>query len=214
MNRPVILLGGGGHARVLADGLLAAGKELAGYVAPADQGGLLAGIRWLGDDPWLLNQPPDAYALVNGLGSVAQADPRRRLFEDFRAAGFRFAQVVHPHALVSPSAALGEGCQVLPGAIVNTGARVGENTIVNTGAVVEHDCELGDHAHIAPGSVICGDSRIGHGVHVGAGAVIIQGIEIGSGAIIAAGAVVTRKVEPLTLVAGVPAVQRKKLASP
>lgn len=214
MNRPVILLGGGGHARVLADCLLANDQEVAGYVAPADQGELLSGIRWLGDDPWLMNQPRDTFALVNGLGSVAQTTPRRRLFEDYRAAGFRFAQVVHPRALVSPSAALGEGCQALPGAIVNAGARVGENTIVNSGAVVEHDCQLGDHAHIAPGAVICGDSKIGDGVHVGAGAVIIQGIEIGPGAIIAAGAVVTRNVEPLTLVAGVPAVERKKLASP
>lgn len=214
MNRPVIVLGGGGHARVLTDSLLAADAEIAGYVAPADQGELLAGIRWLGDDPWLLNRPPNDYRLVNGLGSVAQTDPRRRLFENYKAAGFRFAPVVDQRALVSPFTTLGEGCQLLPGAIVNAGARIGKNAIVNTGAVVEHDCRIEDHVHIAPGAVICGNGRIGEGVHVGAGAVIIQGIEIGSGAIIAAGAVVTRRVEPLTLVAGVPAVDRKKLASP
>jgi UDP-perosamine 4-acetyltransferase len=70
---------------------------------------------------------------------------------------------------------------------------------------VEHGCTIADHSHIASGATVCGDCLIGEAVHVGAGATVIQGVKIGFGAVIAAGAVVTRNVEPLTLVAGVPA---------
>ena len=211
MSRRLVILGGGGHARVLAQSLRQQGEPPSGYCAPTDQGELLPGIPWLGDDDWLQRQSPERQVLVNGLGSTGDTRQRRQLFERFQAAGFRFATVRDPSALLAHMLQLGEGCQFLPGTIVNTGCHIGDNVIVNSGVVVEHDCELGGHVHLASGAVVCGGCRIGAGVHVGAGAVLIQGIRIGHGALIAAGAVVTHNVEPLTLAAGVPASARRRL---
>ena len=211
MNLPAVMLGGGGHARMVADILQCLGRPVRGYLAPRDDGELLPGIPWLGGDEALEGMDPQAVVLVNGVGSTGDTRLRRKLFEAASEKGFRFADIVHPGATLSAAAAHGAGLQLLPGAIVNRGTRLGDNVLVNSRALVEHDCRIGSHAHIASGAVICGGCTIGEDVHVGAGAVLIQGLNIGNGAIIAAGAVVTRDVKPLTLVAGVPAATKRQL---
>jgi UDP-perosamine 4-acetyltransferase len=211
VSRRIVILGGGGHARMLADTLQQQGLHVSGYGAPQDEGELLPGIPYLGDDHRIFKQEVDAVELVNGVGAVGDNRLRRSLFEIFSAHGFRFLKVVHNAASLSPLASLGAGCQLLPGAIVNTRARLGDNVIVNSGALVEHDCEIGGHTHIASGAVLCGACTLGEDVHIGAGAVVIQGLSIGNGAIIAAGAVVTKNVKPMTLVAGVPAQTKRVL---
>lgn len=211
MSARTIILGGGGHARVLADALLQQDCSLEGYCAPGNQGELLPGLPYLGTDAHLLRQPAEDVILVNGVGSVGYSDLRRELFERYQLQGYRFLNVQHANATLAPDVRQGDGCQFLPGSIVNTGTKLGNNVIVNSRALIEHDCRIGDHAHIASGAVICGGCSIGSDVHIGAGAVVIQGIQIGNGAIIAAGAVVIHNVEPLTLVAGVPAGTKRNL---
>jgi hypothetical protein len=73
--------------------------------------------------------------------------------------GLVLRSVVHPAAVVAPSATIGAGTLVMPGAVVNAEARIGANAIVNSGAIVEHDCEVGEGVHIAPGAVLCGGAR-------------------------------------------------------
>jgi UDP-perosamine 4-acetyltransferase len=196
---------------MLADTLHQQGLIVSGYSAPEDAGDLLPGIPYLGDDRALLKRPVDEIDLVNGLGAVGDNRLRHRLFEIFHSRGFRFLQVVHGAASLSPLASLGDGCQLLPGAVVNTRARLGDNVIVNSRALVEHDCQIGRHTHIASAAVLCGGCSVGEDVHIGAGAVVIQGLNIGNGAIIAAGAVVTKNVKSMTLVAGVPAETKRVL---
>lgn len=211
MNTRIIMLGGGGHARVLAGTLLQQGRSAEGYCAPGNEGELLPGVPYLGTDAQLLKHPAEDVLLVNGVGSVGYSDLRRELFERHHLQGYRFLTVEHPSATLAPDLIQGDGCQFLPGSIVNTGTELGNNVIVNSRALVEHDCNIGDHVHIASGAVICGGCSIGPGVHIGAGAVVIQGIQVGNGAIIAAGSVVIQNVEPLTLVAGVPAETKRDL---
>jgi UDP-perosamine 4-acetyltransferase len=211
-QRPLIILGGGGHARVLADCLLQAGQPVLGFTAPERQPDLAPGIAWLGDDSVLADHPPGDVALVNGIGSTATTGLRRQIQEHWGGKDYRFAAVRHPSALVAGlDVDLGQGCQLLAGSLLGPGVRLGNNVLVNSRAVVEHDCRVGDHCHIATGAILCGGCDIGAGVHVGAGATLIQGITVGAGAIIAAGTVVTKNVEPLTLVAGVPGRPKRAL---
>lgn len=201
----LILLGAGGHATVLAEILQQSGKTLLGLAGPeAATSGLLAALPYLGDDA-AMTQPPASVRLVNGLGSTNNTAARARLFQHFRAAGYRFADVRHPTAIISPSAQTGEGLQALAGCVINSEARLGDNVLVNSRAVVEHHCHIGDHSHIASGAILCGDCRLQAGVHVGAGATVKQGIQIGANAVIAAGAVVVRDVPANSLAMGVPA---------
>lgn len=213
MDRPLILLGAGGHARVLAEILLDQGNSVLGAtdVQAPIIGVHTTDLLYLGNDEAVFAHPADSILLVNGVGSVGPIAARRALYRRFVEAGYRFASVRHPSAVVSPSARLGAGHQILATAVVATGAQLGDNVLVNTRAVVEHDCTVGDHCHIASGAVVCGGVHIDAGVHVGAGATVNQGIRIGTGAVIASGSVVIADVPPHTLVAGVPARAKREL---
>ncbi len=203
---PLILLGAGGHATVLTEILQQAGEPLLGLCAPRPPApGLLAALAYLGDDAAAERHAPDAVQMINGLGSSAAATARAEIFRRFRKAGYRFADVRHPSAIVSPSARTGAGLQALAGCLINSEARLGDNVLINSHAVVEHHCDIGDHCHVASGAVLCGGCQLEAGVHVGAGAVVKQGVHIGAGAVIAAGAVVIADAPPHSLVAGVPA---------
>jgi UDP-perosamine 4-acetyltransferase len=206
-GKTYILIGAGGHARVLADAMRAAGIVLTAVASPdnAVSAGLLSGIRRMRSDDEVLALRSGDVLLINGVGSVGNPQARRAVFEKFQKAGFAFTSVVHPSAVIASHATMDEGAQVMAGAIVQTGARIGANAIINTGAIVDHDCQIGAHTHIAPGSCLAGDVIVGHSVHVGAGANVIQGKSIGDGVIVAAGAVVVSDIPPGITVAGVPA---------
>jgi sugar O-acyltransferase (sialic acid O-acetyltransferase NeuD family) len=202
-DRPVIVLGAGGHARVVLDALRSIQTPVAGVVAPSAPTQL--DVPWLGDDAWLLTQHREAFSLVNALGSTRSTDARAALFVSMRDAGFAFVTVVHHRAIVAANVELGVGAMVMAGAIVQPGVRVGENVLVNTGAQLDHDCEVGAHSHIAPGVVCSGAVRIGERSHIGVGAVIVQGVSIGAGALVGAGCVVIRDVAAHSTVVGNPA---------
>lgn len=193
---PVLILGGGGHARVVASALCLNGLPLLGLCDPVCPPGPdpISGLPVLGGD-----DVEEAYALgtirlANGIGSLAPGSARRAVFERCAARGRVFVTVVHPAATVAVTAVLGEGAQVMAGAIIQPGTIIGRNAIINTRAAVDHDCWIGDHVHIAPGAVLSGGVTIGSDTHIGTGAVIIQGIAIGAGCLIGAGAVITAPV--------------------
>lgn len=212
-KQPIVLIGAGGHAAVVASIIEALESYLVvGYTAPA--GGVAAiscHYNYLGDDsvlPALFNQGIRLAAL--GLGGTGDNRPRSELYERIRRLGFEFPLLKHPSAVVAPDVVFGAGCVVAPGAVVNTGAKLGINVIVNSGAVVEHDCVIADHVHIATGALLCGGVRVGRLAHIGAGAVIIQSVSIGEGALVGAGAVVVHDVKPWTVVMGNPARDRQR----
>lgn len=202
----VVLLGAGGHARVLAEALRLSGETLDGYLAPeAAEVPFAPVLAHLGGDDALCGLDPAQVRLVCAIGSVGDAERRIAAWDRGREGGFDFADACHPSAILSDGAETGAGLQLLAGAVVQTGARLGMNVIVNTRAIVEHDAVVDDHAHIAPGACLSGGVRVGAGAHVGAGAVVLQGRRIGAGAIVGAGAVVTHDVPPGAVVAGRPA---------
>lgn len=203
----VIILGCGGHAKVLIEALRCMQVPVAGIVDvnPALKGSAFCGVTVLGSDDDLLEYPPETVLLVNGVGSVRQPQRRSALFEELRRKGYRFQTVVHPSAVVASDARLGEGAQIMAGVVVQPGVSVGENVILNTRASVDHDCVIGDHAHIAPGVTLSGAVSVGRGTHLGTGATVIQGISIGSCSLVAAGSLVIRDVPDGVTVKGVPA---------
>lgn len=205
------VFGGGGHARVLIDALLASGAGRPAAVLDPDRslhGGNLLGVPVIGGDDARL--PSGITHFVVGLGSTANGAPRRRLYALALSRGLKPLTVVHPGAVVSRFARLGPGCAVFAGAVVNAGAVLGANAIVNTGAIIEHDCVIGDHAHVATGARLAGAVAVGDGAHVGVGASVRQGIRIGARAVIGAGAAVVTDVPAGATAVGVPAKPVKK----
>lgn len=208
-DRLCVILGGGGHARVLIDCLQLNGAATTYAILDPDRalwGCKVLGVPVVGDDERLSELIKDGVTcFVVGLGGTGNNEPRWRLFEFGLAHGIEPLTVIHPRAIYSPWAQIGRGGQVLPGAIINAGAVLGENVLVNSGAIVEHDCEIGDNVHIASGARLASSVYVGHGAHIGAGATIRQCIRIGDRAIVGAGAVVIKDVVPEATVVGVPA---------
>lgn len=207
MNKPVIILGGGGHAKVLVDTLLNASVEIKGIIDPNPQLAktFILGVPVLGNDDIINDYQPEEIRLVNGIGSVGVPTRRHGLFARFTKAGYRFATVIHPSVVIASDVVLGEGTQVMAGVVVQPGCCIGRNAIINTRVTIDHDCTIGDHVHIAPGGTLSGGVMVGDSCHIGTAATVIQGISIGAESIVGAGAVVVQDVTGGTTVVGVPA---------
>jgi sugar O-acyltransferase (sialic acid O-acetyltransferase NeuD family) len=137
---------------------------------------------------------------------------RMDLFERLRAAGIPFYGVVHPSAFVHSTARIGEGVHVFPGTLVDMAVELRDNIVLNTGCIVAHHSSVHSHCYFGPGVRVAGITEIGERCFVGIGASIVEKIRIGAGSVIAAGAVVTDSVEPGSLMAGVPATCKKRIA--
>jgi UDP-perosamine 4-acetyltransferase len=206
-GRPIIVIGAGGHARVLIDILRSQGRRIL-FATDNDaalSGSSVADVGVEGADERALEYRPDAVALVNAVGSVSRPTGRRRVFEQFLERGYRFDRVIHPTAILASSVELGEGVQVMAGAVIQPSVKIGANVLVNTQACIDHDCVIEAHVHISPGVTLSGGVHVHDTAHVGAGATVIQQIDIGSEAVVGAGAVVVRDVAAGTTVVGVPA---------
>lgn len=202
----VLILGAGGHGRVLLEALRSRKMSCAFLDAdPSLRAKTVDGAKVEGGDDLLTTLSPKRVALANGVGAAADVSARRAVYERARTKGFRFPPVVAASACVSPRAELDDGAQVLTRAVVHPGAKIGLNAVINTGAIVEHDASVGAHSFVGPAAVLLGGVRVGDSVFIGAGAVILPGIEIGDRALIAAGSIVTRAVAAGRRVAGAPA---------
>ncbi len=116
-----------------------------------------------------------------------------------------FGVAIHPSAIVSPSAKIGEGTVVMAGAIINADAVIGKHCIINTGASVDHECVIGDYCHIAPHATLCGQVHVGEGTLMGVGSCAIPCMKIGAWCNIGAGAAVVRDIPDEVNAVGVPA---------
>lgn len=193
----LLIVGAGGHAKVVVDAARAARIDIAGVIGEPDGRTDLLGIR-ISESAQRITA--DAFIIAVGDNRV-----RAELFETYRAAGMHPAVVVHPSAVISAGVEIGGGTFVAAGVVVNVDACIGENVILNTACAVDHDCHIGDHAHIGPRSGLCGGVTVGTGVLVGVGCSVIPTRSVGDWAVVGAGSAVVRDVPANSLYAGVPA---------
>jgi sugar O-acyltransferase (sialic acid O-acetyltransferase NeuD family) len=196
---PLLILGAGGHGRVVADAALRTqrwGEVRATARGLERSGELLPGVP--------LQAFEAALAQARAV-HVAIGDAAARRLESEAAGLERLATVIHPEASVSVHAQVGDGCFVAARAVVGPLARLGRGVIVNHGAVVDHDNGVGDFSHVAPNATLGGSVQVGEGVLVGAGATVLPGLRVCAHAVIGAGAVVTQDISEPGVYAGVPA---------
>ncbi len=202
----ILVVGGGGHSKVVMDNLAAAGIPILGFTDPSlPRGERIGEVSCLGDDSiWPELLASGTLEAIVALGSNAL---RRKTALALRALGFRLVNAIHPAAVVSPSATLGSGIALMPGAIVNAFSSIGDDSVVNTAASVDHDCRIGAGVHIAPGCHIAGSVEVGDLTLLGVGSTIGRGrpLRIGAGAIVGVGSVVIHEVPPGATVTGHPA---------
>jgi sugar O-acyltransferase (sialic acid O-acetyltransferase NeuD family) len=198
MNDEVLLIGSGGHASVLIEMLTVQNINVFAYVSPfpAANQKLFSGIKRYDSDQAVIERfNCKDIKLVNGIGSMPNTSLRASIYDHYVNLGFKFSTVVSQRFIVSNSAQLADGVQVMHGAIIQAGASVGYNTIVNTGAIIEHDCSIGNDNHLAPGTTLSGNVTSSRNVHFGTGASVIQLVDIGENVIIGAGVSITKNIE-------------------
>lgn len=211
-DKPYIVIGAGGHAKVVIDMLLASEAEVIAVTDrdAARHGTNVLGIPIAGDDSFIEKCNPDDAYLALGIGAsgrdlIAALKLRTRITSAWEEKGFFFPGILHPDAIVSPYAAIGHGVQAMAGALINPDAKMSAHAIVNTGAIVEHDCTIGTGSHIAPGTVLGGGAQVGTHSYIALGSRVLQGIQIGDEVLVAAGAVVTTDIADGQRAAGIPA---------
>ena len=141
--------------------------------------------------------------------AIGNANTRLTWLRKITSVGIAVATIVHPKAVISPSAILGEGTVAVAGAIVNMDVSVGKGCILNTGSTVDHDCVLEDGVHICPGANLAGEVHIGSSSWIGIGSTVCQCLKIGARVTVGAGAVVTKNIMDDMTVVGVPARPQK-----
>ena len=195
----VVIVGSGGHAKVVIATARAAGLEVASVADddPARWGQRVLGIEIAGPAPPVLDDP-------NQLAVLAIGGNRARCARARGARG-RFQTVVHPGAIVDATVRLRAGTVVFAGAVVQPDTALGEHVIVNTGASIDHDCAIGDFVHVAPGARLAGNVVLDEGAFLGIGAVAIPNLRVGAWTTVGAGAAVVCDLPANIVAAGVPA---------
>lgn len=203
----VLLVGAGGHAKVLAEVIESMpGITIAGFVS-TDEHDVVYGYPYLGTDDAL----PALYAsgITSALLCIGNNRRRKLVARKLREHSFLLVNAISPAACISKYAHVGTGVAVLPGAVVNSDARLGDAVIVNTNASVDHGCVLGNYVHVGPGATLAGNVTLGEGAFLGAGSTVIPGVSIGAWTVVGAGAVVISDLPAAVLAVGVPAAVSK-----
>lgn len=197
MNNRLIIVGAGGHGRVIADNAYKNGYKDIKFVDDSAKG-VSGGFEIIGTtcDIEKLNDGKTDFVI-----GVGDNEVRKKISEEFN---INWVKLIHPSAQIAIDATIGEGTVVMAGAVLNAGAKVGSHCIINTNSIIEHDNVIEDFVHISPGVSLGGTVRVGEKTHIGIGATVINNINICSDCIIGAGAVVISHIAKSGTYVGVP----------
>lgn len=212
MKIPVILVGSGGHAKVVID-ILHSLKDymIIGITSNSlRKGDTFAGYKVLGEDSVIADYDPQNNLIAMGLGGYRNNILRERVFSYIKTLGFTFVNAIHPKAILSETIILGEAVVIFPGVIINTEVRIGSNTIIATGSTIDHETVIGNNVLVSAGVTIGANVNIQDNSLIALGAKVISGIDIGKNAVVAAGAVVINDVFDNETVYGLPATLKKR----
>ncbi|WP_075557282.1 acetyltransferase [Parabacteroides timonensis] len=183
------LYGASGHAKVIIDILKANEVDVDGLIDDNPEINDLLGYP-------VFHGKENLFPLIISIGNN---NIRRKIAEKLRG---EFGIAIHPSALLSPYASVGEGSVIMQGTILQSCVQVGRHCIINTGTSIDHECIIEDYVHVSPHSTLCGNVFVGEGTWIGAGTTIIPGVKIGRWSIIGAGSVVTKDIPDRVLAVG------------
>ena len=164
--RSLLILGAGGFGQMIKETALVLGYEKVVFLDDAAKGEDVIGMCC--DYVLRHSEYPAAVA--------AFGNNKTRLFwtDKLLEEGYEVPAMVHPSAIVSPSATLEPGCFIMQRVVVNTHTRIERAALINSGAVVDHDSIVCAGAHVGLGSVVKANCTIESGRKVEAGEVILS----------------------------------------
>lgn len=210
--KKVVVIGSGGHAKVIIDIILQRNKIL-------DDNLKIVGIL---DDKYnedekieifetfvigkiekIFGLPEDVYYVI----AIGNNSVRRKIAEKY--SDRKFITLIHPKAIIGEKVNIEDGTVIMAGSIINSYTKIGKHCILNTGSIIEHDNTIKDYVHISPNATLCGGVKVEEETWIGAGTIIIQGKKIGKNVTLGAGSVVLKDIPNDCIAIGNPASQIK-----
>lgn len=203
MSKRVLVIGGGGHAKVVIELLQESGYEIPFCITAENFDEAIFDIPILKGDFNLGGLYDEGFR--NVFVAIGNNAIRAKLIVKILGLGFQLVNAIGVSAKISPSAKLGNGIAIMNGVIINALVCIGDGCIVNTGATIDHDCNIGEMVHVGPHCGLAGNVLVGVGAFLGIGAVVKPGVLIGSNAVLGAGSVVISDIPANVIAFGVPA---------
>ena len=206
MIERLAIIGASGHGKVIADIAIACGiSDIVFYDDRWQEIGEHYGCSVVGSaDDGIAAGATEYDAAVVAIGNAKTRFKIQSQLQKLAPA------LIHPSAVVSPTATIGQGTVVMPNAVVNAQTVIGDGVIINSSAVVEHDCKIGDYSHICPNAALAGGVTVGAQSWIGIGSSVIQLITIGNDVTVGAGSVIIRDIPNGYTVVGNPAKSLKR----
>ncbi|MFK8038661.1 MAG: acetyltransferase [Crocinitomicaceae bacterium] len=200
-EKEIIIVGAGGHARVVIEI-----ANLLGYVVKGiidlnfdGQSEIILGVNVIGGVDKLKNISKDTNIAI----AIGDNKIRSKYVLALKKEGFSLPVLIHPAAIVSKTSVIGNGSLICAGVIITTEVKIGIGSIVNTGSIIDHESEIHDFVHVAPGVCIAGRTKIGRFTFIGIGSSIIDKIEIDENVSIGAGSTIVKNIPSNSKVVGV-----------
>ena len=197
MNEKYVLVGSGGHSRVIHELACKCNIDIS-FISVRDDTkeipNYYSKLKVLTDNEVFMQYSPESTKILLGIGHMPNDNKRKETYLKYKEKGYKFPAMIHPSAIVPKDVILNEGCQIMSGVILQSGVTIGENTIINTRSSIDHDVTIGAYSHVAPGVTICGNTTISNDVFIGAGTTIINSINIKDNTIINAGTTITKSI--------------------
>jgi len=198
MSKKVILIGAGGHAKVIADIILKSGDSILGFLDD-DSTAKLWNINNLGKINSCLKYVNHNYFII----AIGNNEIRSQIAMNYPK--LQWYTAIHPSSQIAKGVSIGEGTTIMASTVINSDAKIGKHVILNTGAIVEHDNIIGDYVHLSPRVVLGGTVRIENNTHIGIGVVVKNNINVCSNVVVGSGAVVVKNIKISGTYVGVPA---------
>ncbi len=201
----LLVIGAGGHAKVVIDAARCCGYEIAGVIGAPGGTTEVLGIS--------VSHDASAVTADGFIVAIGDNAARAREYDRHIAGGMTPIAVIHPSAVIAEQVEIGAGSFVAAGVIINVDARIGADAILNTGCTIDHDCTVGEHALIGPTASLCGGVSVGNGTLVGAGSSLVPRASVGDWSVVGAGAVVVSALPSRVVCAGVPAIVLRQVGT-
>lgn len=195
----VIIIGAGGHAKVITDIIVKCGDSVVGFLDSIRTEANFLGYPILGKEAdW--KSYSDCYFII----AIGNSKVREKIYKNLKTA--KWYTAIHPNASISSiGAKIGFGTVIMSNAVINTDTIIGKHCIINSSSTVEHDNNLSDFVHVSVGAKLAGHVTVGKHTWIGVGSTIINDISVCDNCMIGAGAVVIRNIKKSGTYVGVPA---------
>jgi len=213
MKEDIIVLGRGGHAKVVIDMIEEDSRfNIIGVTdSNIENDNFFEGYPLLGNDDVLQDYYNKGIKnIVLGIGGFIDNNLRRKLYEKVVAIGFNLPPIIHSSAVISKTAIIGQGTVIKRGAIIDTKVQIGVNNVVEIGAIVGHESIVGDHVLLSANVMISAYNNVGDDAFFAVASTIVSGINVCQGALIGAGAVVVKDINKKGTYIGIPAKLKKE----